>query len=51
MSVIQLYDDKGEESELYSMIIKMMVVSENVYMEMGVQAGFLLAKDLFSTVK
>lgn len=46
LNIVKRYDCKGEESELFKSIINMTTEHENIYMELGIQAGFLLAKDI-----
>jgi|GEM_PF-643787 len=48
VNIAQRYDDAGEDSELLSAISDIMTEHENIYMEIGIQAGFLLAKDIYS---
>lgn len=47
LETVQTYDSKGEDSELFSVINAMITEHEEVYMEVGIRAGFLLAKDIF----
>lgn len=37
----------GEGSELYDVIQQLLITYETVYMEVGLQAGLLLAKDVY----
>lgn len=45
-SIVNEYDEDGEESKLYRVISSVLAEHEHVYMEMGIQAGFQLAKDI-----
>jgi len=42
--IVAEYDERGEESDLYKAIDNILFDYENVYMELGIRAGFLLAK-------
>jgi len=44
--IVKKYDEDGEDSELYRIINKVIVEHEHVYMEMGLLAGFQLAKEI-----
>lgn len=44
--IVNRYDDGGEDSELYRVISRGLAEHEHVYMEMGIQAGFQLAKEI-----
>lgn len=44
--VIEEFDQKGENSKLYNTISESITEYENVYMELGIQTGFKLAKDI-----
>jgi len=46
LCVVKKYDSAGEDSELYTTMVALLTEHENVYMEIGIQAGFLLAKDI-----
>lgn len=48
LQIVQTYDDKGEESELFAAINMLTLEHEQVYMEIGIRAGFLLAQDLLN---
>lgn len=45
-NIVKEYDEDGEESKLYRVISSVLAEHGHVYMEMGIQAGFQLAKDL-----
>jgi len=44
--IVKEYDSKDEESKLHRAITKTITECEHVYMELGIQAGFRLAKDI-----
>lgn len=44
--IVKRYDEEGEDSELHRVINNIIAEHEHVYMEMGMQAGFRLAKQL-----
>jgi hypothetical protein len=44
--VVKKYNEGGEESELYNVICRILEEHEYVYMEMGIQSRFQLAKEL-----
>lgn len=44
--IVKEYDSDGEDSELFRVINNVLAEHENVYMEMGIQAGFRLARGL-----
>lgn len=46
LRAVQGYVDKGEEAELFKAITNMSTEHEQIYMEIGIQAGFRLAKDI-----
>jgi len=48
LQIAQKYDSRGEESELFAAINSMVTEHENVYMEIGIQAGFRLAKEMLT---
>jgi len=50
MNVVKKYDSR-EESELFLAINNMMSEYEHVYMELGIQTGFALAKDIVDNIK
>lgn len=56
IKTVKLYDSAGDDSELYTAMTEILTEHQHVYMELGVQAGFLLSQtihtntiDLFST--
>ena len=48
--IVAEYDERGEESDLHKAIDNILFDYENVYMELGIRAGFLLAKDMYIPV-
>jgi len=48
--IVAEYDKRGEESDLHKAIDNILFDYENVYMELGIRAGFLLAKDMYIPV-
>lgn len=46
LGVVKEYDVEGEDSKLYRAVSDVLIEHEHVYMEMGIQAGFRLAKDI-----
>jgi len=49
LNISQRYDDSGEDSELFSAMNEVLTEHEHIYMEIGIQTGFLLAKDIFAS--
>jgi len=49
-SIVCQYDDAGEESELYQAINDVICEHKHVYMEVGIQAGYLLSKDVQESI-
>lgn len=45
LDTVKKYDNRGEDSELFTAINKMVTEYEHIYIEIGIQAGFLFAKD------
>ena len=45
-SIVKKYDEAEETSELYRVINEVIIEYEHVYMELGLQAGFKLAKEI-----
>lgn len=48
LSIAKNYGNAGENSELFSAMNNILTDHEQIYMEVGVQAGFLLAKDIYT---
>lgn len=46
LKIVQKYDSKGENSELFKAINNLTTEHEEVYMEIGIQAGFRMAKNM-----
>ncbi len=46
MEIVNQYDNRGKESKLYSVINNVIAEHQHVYMEVGIQAGFNLARDI-----
>lgn len=46
IKLVRQYDNSGEESELFSAINSLITKHEKVYMEIGIKAGFRLAKEM-----
>ena len=44
--IVKKYDNSGEDSELYRTVNEAIIEHEHVYMELGLQAGFKLAKEI-----
>lgn len=44
--VVKEYDAEGEDSKLYRAVSNVLAEHEHVYMEMGIPAGFRLAKEI-----
>jgi len=44
--VVQEYDEEGEDSKLYCAVSNIITEYEHVYMEVGLLAGFRLAKEI-----
>lgn len=44
--IVNKYDDGGEDFDFYRVISRVLAEHEHVYMEMGIQAGFRLAKEM-----
>lgn len=44
--VVREYEDDAEDSRLYQAVCEVITEYEHVYMEMGIQAGFRLAKNI-----
>lgn len=45
-AMVKEYDEEWEESRLYKCFVEVLAEHENVYMEVGIQAGFQLARDV-----
>lgn len=50
-SMVSKYDELGEESELYHVINDVLCEHKHVYMEVGIQAGYLLSKDVQENIE
>lgn len=50
-SMVCKYDEAGEESELYRAINDVICEHKHVYMELGIQAGYLLSKDVQESIE
>lgn len=49
-NIVNEYDSLGEESRLHNAIGDILYDYENIYMELGIRAGFSMAKDLEKTL-
>jgi len=45
--IVTVYDKSGEDSQLNKVINKILNDYENIYMDLGIKTGFLLAKDIY----
>ena len=46
LQLVQKYDEMGEDSQLFTDINKLISQYKEIYMEIGMQAGVILAKDM-----